>query len=112
MASKRFRIPKRFKNTDMAAFHPTPLMKVYHGPSNPQDVSTVIAPQPAQEINEIPANKGNLPRDYTFYNSILLNNAIWGKSYTRMSYLGDINLFKPTVMAPSGNNAYTYSIGL
>lgn len=56
--------------------------------------------------------RNNGPINYSFFPNVLLYTGIWAKAITRMNFLGEIKLYKPTVQDPTGDNAYTYSVDL
>ncbi len=91
-------------------------MMVYHGGSNPQNTATVITPGIVRDMNEAVYSHGRYANsafiDYQFKPFVLWYTGIFARSYTRMRFMGQINLFKPNVQNPTGNNAYTYSVDL
>jgi hypothetical protein len=87
-------------------------MKIFYLPgfaSNLGSISVLTHDQPL-DLNELTAAAAESPYNNKFKTEMIPENVKWGTSYTRMSLLGNVRLYKPNSI--SGNNAFINDINL
>jgi hypothetical protein len=98
MVGKRFEIPKKFKNTDWV---PTAnFMKIYYSIGYASNLGTIgfLTHDPPLDLNEPTTAASESPYNGKFKSEMLSDNVKWGTSYSRLSLLGNIRLYKPLVL--------------
>lgn len=75
-------------------------MQIYYSPGYASNLGTigVLTHDIPLDLNELTAPAQESPYNGNFTAEMLSENVKWGTSYTRLSLLGDIRLYKPSVI--------------